>query len=127
MLATASTQDAPSVVLLEGVKSGQGSLVLEVFDPSENKVFSNSLNLSLDGVEQMFRHKNLIQELRKNPDNQLNGDIPELGPDADDGGEEDRLGSLSNLPDFECNHQNFVFVHGYNVNGQEARGWQAEM
>jgi hypothetical protein len=123
MLATASTQDAPSVVLLEGVKSGQASLVLEVFDPSGNKVFSNSLNLSLDGVEQMFRHKNLIQFAL--PD--LSPQPPETGTEW---GELDRLDVPLNCPDKECLDvldEDFIFVHGYNVDGQQARGWQSEM
>jgi hypothetical protein len=121
MLTTASTQDAPSVVLLEGVKSGQASLVLEVFDPSGNKVFSNSLNLSLDGVEQMFRHVNLINVA-------TNEDTPPQH--LSKWGEPGRSGEPSNCPDNKClntDGKEFVFVHGYNVDGQQARGWQNEM
>ena len=43
------------------------------------------------------------------------------------GGEPDRLGPLEKFPDSECNQKNFVFVHGYNVNAQQARGWQSEL
>ena len=35
-------------------------------------------------------------------------------------------GGAPNWPDELNNHQAFVFVHGYNVNQQQARGWQAE-
>jgi hypothetical protein len=44
-------------------------------------------------------------------------------------GEPDRLDEPTNCPDQECldwNDKNFVFFHGYNVDGQQARGWQAE-
>jgi hypothetical protein len=110
------------VVLLEGVKKGRAPLVLEVFDPAGNKVFSTSLNLSLGGVEAMFRHKNLIQygSLEAQPPD------PEANPLW---GEYDRLEEPVNCPDTEClgdNGKDFVFVHGYNVDGQQARGWQSE-
>ncbi|ALC17507.1 hypothetical protein DSOUD_2769 [Desulfuromonas soudanensis] len=133
MLATASTQDTPSVVLLEGVKSGQASLVLEVFDPSGNKVFSNSLNLSLDGVEQMFRHKNLIKPLEDYYSKSEAG-FPGENSFPNDG-MADRVNSadegVTNRKHFEgfdaeTDENNFVHVHGYNVNGQAARGEQSE-
>ena len=38
-----------------------------------------------------------------------------------------RLGIPSNLPDSECDGKNCVFVHGYNVGKEEARGWASEM
>ena len=38
-----------------------------------------------------------------------------------------RLGAPSNLPDSECDGKNHVFVHGYNVSKEDARGWAAEM
>ena len=38
-----------------------------------------------------------------------------------------RLGTPSNLPDSECDGKNYVFVHGYNVSKEDARGWASEM
>ena len=32
-----------------------------------------------------------------------------------------------NYPDSLCNNKSFVFVHGYNVNPEAARGWNSEM
>ncbi|MBI4697765.1 MAG: alpha/beta hydrolase [Nitrospirae bacterium] len=53
------------------------------------------------------------------------------GPGSE-AGELDRY-DAPNCPDIKClgadplNIKNFVFLHGYNVNGQQARGWQSEM
>ncbi len=47
--------------------------------------------------------------------------------------ETSRLDAPANFPDSACTGnasgagKHFVFVHGYNVNGNQARGWQAEM
>ncbi len=59
------------------------------------------------GVETMFRHKNLVNAVGMAPDTHDRETAP-------------------NWPDELNNHQAFVFVHGYNVNQQQARGWQAE-
>ncbi len=59
------------------------------------------------GVETMFRHVNLTGAVGITPETFSRGGAP-------------------NWPDELNNHQAFVFVHGYNVNQQQARGWQAE-
>lgn len=76
-------------------------------------------------MEQMFRHKNLIQFAKGG-----NGPLPEHNSKS--GGEPDRFVLPSeqpaNFPDSECNaDSNLVTLHGYNVDGQEARGFHAEM
>ena len=38
-----------------------------------------------------------------------------------------RTSSPWNNPDSECDGRHFVFVHGYDVNSERARGWAAEM
>jgi hypothetical protein len=48
------------ILLVEGAKIGKKPLTLSVYDQSNNRAFICTLNLSLDGVEQMFRHVNLI-------------------------------------------------------------------
>lgn len=65
------------------------------------------LPLSCAGVETMFRHKNLVQAVKLKPETADRTDAP-------------------NWPDQLNNRQAFVFVHGYNVNQKQARGWQAE-
>jgi hypothetical protein len=115
LLSATATQDAPPVILLEGVKPGTTPLVLEIVDVTGNQVFVTSLNLSLDGVEQMFRHINLIAEAGG-------------PPPGDYGGIASRIGVPTNLPEIETEAgKNFVFVHGYNVNGQQSRGFFSEM
>ena len=105
------------ILLFEGRKESTAPLVLSIVNKQNNsEVYSVSLKLSIAGVEQMFRQKNLIHD---------GG-----GPDAQHGtlgGEPNRVDVPANLPDSESNGKNIVFVHGYNVNGQQARGWQSEM
>lgn len=113
-----AVKQGKGVILIEGYKPTQNPLTLEVYDKDLNKVFETSLSLSIDGVEQMFRHKNLSQA----------GGGPAPLPT-----EIDRLLEPANYPDKECTGnqngkgKNFVFVHGYNVNPQESRGSNAEM
>lgn len=110
------TNDNYGVLLMEAVTKTQKPIFLEVYDSAGQKVFETSLGLSIDGVEQMFRHKSLVQYIEG----------PATVP-------AERLEGPTNFPDSECtgtsdgNGKNFVFVHGYNVNPQQARGWQAEM
>jgi hypothetical protein len=125
------------VVLLEGSAPGNKPLELSVWNAAGTEVFAARLNLSLAGVEQMFRHKNMIVPLRdvyKNtyqreglPDHDL---VPDMGMS-------DRFEVDGNFHGFkypahfsgfdaESDNNNFVHVHGYNVNDQAARGEQAE-
>lgn len=106
--------EGTGVILLEGIGQTTAPLMLEVYDSSNKKVFDANLSLSIDGVEQMFRHKNLIQAV---------AGLPFGG----DGGVKDRLDEPKNFPDSESNEKSFVFLHGHRVKGNDARGWQAEM
>jgi len=81
-------------------------LQLLVKDSSDMVVASCSLPLSISGVEDMFRHKNL------------------RGVCEGTGGSADRM-VCDNYPDEACNDKWLVFVHGYNVNGEQARGWNS--
>ena len=105
------------ILLVEGRAATTQPLVLEVWQGSSlgsdpffwhptNMLAQTKLYLSLSGVEQMFRHKNLM----------LNGTGPA-----------DRLtdASVTNEPD--TTDKNFVFLHGYNVNTDQARGWDADI
>ena len=110
------------IVLLEGRKVSTKPLELKIYDSKGTPVTSVKLNLSLDGVEQMFRHKNLTQYIKRDA---------QVAAGSEDG-EADRW-DIQKCPDVEClgedpqNIKNFVFLHGYNVNGQQARGWHSEM
>ena len=96
-----------SIILVEAWENTTQPLVLTIYHGT-NQIAQTSLYLSISGVEQMFRYKNLL----------LNSD-----PSA----EADRLtdASVPNEPDTTA--KNFVFLHGYNVNPQQARGVFADM
>jgi hypothetical protein len=122
--------DDQNVILLEGRALLQGPLALEISD-GVNEPLRLELNLSIAPVEQMFRHINLINF----------GSDDYLPPIHDwKGGEPDRISGdqfefqfgkegREHFEGFDTTlkDENFVFLHGYNVNGQQARGWQSEM
>jgi predicted alpha/beta hydrolase family esterase len=93
------------IILVEAASPTTQPLVLTIYHGT-NQIAQTQLYLSISGVEQMFRHKNLL----------IN--IPPAMPD--------RLtdASVPNEPDTGA--KNFVFVHGYNVNPTQARGWDAD-
>jgi len=97
------------IILVEAWESTTQPLVLSIYHGT-NLIGQTSLYLSISGVEQMFRHKNLM----------LNQTATDLH------GPPDRLtdASVPNEPD--TNDKNFVFLHGYNVNPNQARGWFAD-
>ncbi len=78
-------------------------------DDSYFPSFEGALDLEVSSVEDMYRWMCLRN---------ICGDSSGLGS---------RLGEPSNRPDAECDGRHFVFVHGYNVNAQSARGWASEM
>ena len=100
------------MLLMEGRTTTTEPLVLEVWQGT-NLLASASLCLSISGVEDMFRHKNLIAET-----------FPDL---SGTGGPLDRLDGTSVWNEPDTSDNSFVFVHGYNVNPEQARGWNADM
>jgi len=97
------------VILVEASLAGSGPLILNIMDSSGNVVFSTELDLSITGVEDMYRQVNISYV--------FTGPVA-LTP---------WLPEPSNMPDSESNGKNLVFVHGFNVSPEEARGWHAEM
>jgi len=141
------TYDNYGVLLMEAVTKTQKPIFLEVYDSAGQKVFETSLGVSIDGVEQMFRHKNLMKEMYQ-IEQQFPGIIPLGGvhPVAEhpvpNEGMPDRLkveefaspqhflGSDSDSDRFDAEtgkKNDFIHVHGYNVNGQDARGEHTEV
>jgi len=118
------------VILLEGRDVFKGALQLEISDGT-TVLFRSDLNLSLAGVENMFRHLNLIQELSYKGAPALEDAV--AGGSTTRGGEKTRPGEPLNYPDSEADGPNnpnpkyVVWVHGFNVNGQQARAWHSEM
>ena len=72
-------------------------------------IFEMSLPLSISPVEDMFRW------------------VDERWVCGDTNGIPSRMGLPWNNPDSECDGRHFVFVHGYSVSAQSARGWASEM
>jgi hypothetical protein len=96
------------IILVEGRGATTNPLVLEV-DQGSQMLVQIKLPISISGVEQMYRQINLMSATGAS------------------GGYSTSLGEPQNYPDSLCNSKNFVFVHGYNVNPSQARGWNAEM
>jgi hypothetical protein len=94
------------IILVEAINNTVAPLVLTIYHGT-NQIATTSLPLSITGIEQMFRSKTIM----------LN---PEPGTVAD------RLtdASVPNEPD--TTDRNFIFLHGYNVNPNQARGWDAD-
>ena len=101
------------IILVEGRKETKADLKLEVrAHANGQKLAELKLPLSIGKVESMYRQKNLRYLAGNN----------EGAPDYKASpGEEP-----TNYPDRLCNGKKFVFVHGYSVSGEAARGWGAE-
>ena len=108
------------IILIEGRSPGGDSsvastspLVLRVYGKPRASdavpLCELRLPLSLSSVEEMYRWVDLRHVLG----------VADCIPS--------RLGIPSNLPDSECDGRNYVFVHGYNVGKEDARGWASEM
>lgn len=104
-IAQASIQDK-GVILVEARAPTTKPLRLEVRRDAE-LLARLDVPLSFAGVESMFRHVNLVGAV---------GIKQETRP----------RGSPPNWSEKLENKQAFLFVHGYNVNQKQARGWQAE-
>jgi hypothetical protein len=106
------------VILLEGASSSSSSepLVLEV-STSNGTLFEYEMPLSLSPVDDMYHHVNLTGEATNYDGTALT--LPAAVEATRD--------NAPNWPNEETNNETFAFLHGYKVNGQEARGWHAEV
>jgi hypothetical protein len=113
----ASGVDLTNTFLQQIATNNHGVIIVEAWEPTTqplvldilqngNILAETSLYLNISGVEQMFRHKNLTASV---PPYVQDG-LPDRLQDSD----------VPNEPD--TNDKNFIFIHGYSVNGQEARG-----
>ena len=105
------------VLLLEGRSPSTRPLVLEMMKGGELMAVV-PLPLSLSPVEDMFRHIDLTGVPRD-----YDGSRPVLPHPPPPS----RLGSPPNWPDNLSRNRYFVFLHGYKVDADRARGWQAEV
>lgn len=98
--------DGKGIILLEGGNVTNKPLYLQVLRDGR-KLVEIPFWLKIDGVEKMYRWINV----------RANAGAVDRVTD---------VGEPPNYPDNESNDKMFVFVHGYNVNEQQSRGWIAE-
>lgn len=112
-LAMVQSNGGNGVVLMEGCTTSTAPLVLELWRRDQNGVDHElggvPLYLSLSEVEQMYRWVNLRH---------VTGETETRATDTS---------QPANYPDSTSDGKQFVFVHGYNVNESQARGWSAEI
>ncbi len=98
------------VILVEAVTKTKKPLTLEVKAKADDKtVLSTELPLALDEVENMYRHLNLRADL------------------GGSGGHQTQTGEPSGYPDALTSERYVAYLHGYNNDGNVARGAQAEL
>ena len=98
------------VLIIEASKATTQPLKLVIRKKSGGEsVAEVSFPLSVQSVEKMYRHLNI------------------LSANGQSGGVATNLNEPENQPDAESSSKNFVFVHGYNVNPTQARGGNAAM
>ncbi len=114
---TGTRDNGWGVVLVEGRSTTYEPLVLSV-EKDGATIATVSLPLNISEVEVMFRHVDLTDVPRT-----YSGGTPELPKPT----VPSRIESPPNWPDSQTSDKYFVFVHGYNVDAQKARGWQAEI
>ena len=102
-LSRLSTNSSLGVLLVEGARDTEEPLVLEI-DDLDGILYETALPLSLSSVEDFYRRVCLIP-----------------------GHVSTTVAEPANWPDELCDSRNIVFVHGFNVTSNEARGWHSEM
>ena len=103
-LSQVQSNGGTGIILVEGGTTATQPLWLEI-RKSGKLIGGSPLYLSLSGVEQMFYHNNLSYITGTN-----------------------QVASRSTAPNAPASKgKNLLFVHGYNVNQQQARGTESEM
>lgn len=100
-------KDGKGVALFEARFETNNPIVLEIKKNDGTSVAEIEMPVRISEVESMFRSKYLNENLAGG----TQGGVP---------------GEPSNWPDADRNGKHFVLVHGYNVSGEQARGWHSE-
>lgn len=103
-LANVQANGSVGIILMEGAAATTQPLNLEIWKNGQ-KLGGVPLYLSIDGIEKMYRQINL-RFANANP--------------ADPG-------QPPNYPDSLCNGKQVIFIHGFSVGQDDARGWNAEV
>lgn len=100
------------VMMAEGVRPSSAPLIVVMYDKQSREVLYNfGLPMRICHVEDMMRWANIRAA--------AGGTVG--------AGRETRLSEPTGLPDADTNGKHFIFVHGYSVSEEKARGWGAEM
>ena len=105
------------VILLEGRGGARGPLELQV-TKGGTVVTSIPLKIAVDTVEHMYRQIDLTRVCTSTDG------FTTLKPPGE--AQPTQTAEPIGLPDSESSDRWIVFVHGYNVDCEKARGWQAE-
>ena len=100
------------VVMMEGVRPSTAPITIAMYlKNGGDTLFSFKLPVTVAHVEDMYRW----------------GNVRAAAGGVVGTGRESRLSEPPGLPDSETNGKHFIFVHGYSVSEEKARGWGAEM
>lgn len=107
------------VIMIEGRKATRAPLVFKI-EKAGKKCLEVSLPLHLDDVERMYRHVNLRDVVTSYDGKKIYDNPANYGRTTE-------IEIPSGWPDSQNSKKYFVFVHGFHVNAQQARGWNNEM
>ena len=107
------------IVLLEAAKTTQEPLIVEIRDSQGSQIAEIPFPVRISEVEEMYRHIDLRDVPVEYDDSSYQADPSPLPTSTGDPGEP--------YPDSLTNGKYFAFVHGYNVEGYKAQGWNAEI
>ncbi len=107
------------IVMIEGRKISNAPIVFTI-ERAGIKCLDIQLPLHLDEVEHMYRHLNLRDAATTYEGNKISESPINYGRPTE-------IENPTGWPDSQNSQKYFVFVHGFNVNAQEARGWNNEM
>jgi hypothetical protein len=101
-------EQGEGIILVEAVRPTTAPIKLAIIRRSDQAVMGEvSLPVSISSVQSMYRWK----FVSPNAADLMPTDIPT---------------NPSNWPDADRNGKHFVFVHGYNVNPEQSKGWGGE-
>ncbi len=107
------------VILIEGRAATTAPLVLSIEKSDGTTIAEVKLELRISNVEDMFRHVDMTQVPKKYDGSIYPLPAPVPATRTGDPGEA--------WPDSQTNGKYFVFLHGFNVDGPGARGWNSEV
>ena len=112
-----------AVWIFEGRVEDKKPLILSILDRSNKKiVFTQRLPLSINPIEKMYRHLNLRDG------NEANGGLPGTVGVKRGTARATEMDEPEGFPDSYCESEDWiVMLHGYNVDGRDAREWHQEM